>query len=412
LFNVMLLSDETQKVLRAMVEKQPWAALMFIAFILITGLCLLNTIIGVIVQKTVTVLLEYERNKLNDKRDQLEAVETLAAIMFRLDVNHNGKLSLEELTQGAVDKDFTKLLRQIDLPHGFTVQELYDMLDTEGDYSLDRGEFIAGMFRLIYSSDFQRQCGFQMEMVRMKRSLRGMQETMMKEIRDEHTELLVRIQDLISASPASKNNFRERKRGSSGDSSSSNCRSSRSSRTHGRRSSSGGSADEVRITSSCKSRHSENRAHGRSGSCGGDACSSDRRLRDLSVGGRNTMESNNVADNSFDDNIVDTCQETTEREIDDAPVCLHSELTSQVQGCNGELNLELLLGSSPRLWNIGPTANLQSVENDEPMMHTLNLGPLKLDGSLCCAPTDPRKLGSCKQSSRQRTKNNQQKMSL
>jgi len=294
LFNIMLLSDETQTVLRAVVERQPWAAIVIITFILITGLGLLNTIIGVIVQRTVTVLLECERDKLNDKKSQLKAVETLAEIMFRLDVNGNDQLSLEELTQGAIDKDFTELLRQIELPHGFSVEELYDMLDTAGDYSLSRAEFIAGMFRLIYSTDFQRQCLFQVEVARLKRSVRGMQETMMKDIRHEHSELLVRIQGLISSSTTSKCHFHKRKQGGSYSGSSS-----------------GGGSSRGRSSSVCRSSCKDHREKGRSGPCGGDAPSSSRRGRDRydhSVRHHKATESNFVGENGLDDNTVDTRQ--------------------------------------------------------------------------------------------------------
>jgi len=137
-------------------------------------LCLFNTIIGVIVDKTVSTILLDESHKKFMRQKQVSAIEDLASIMFELDANQDQKVSLSELQAGADNPSLTELLREIQLPFGFTVDELFLMLDEDGDGFISRNEFIGGLFRTVFSNEFQRECMLRLGQAHVKHTISAM----------------------------------------------------------------------------------------------------------------------------------------------------------------------------------------------------------------------------------------------
>jgi len=121
-------------------------------------LCLLNTMIGVIVEKTVNMVMADQKVMERMKVRQLSAVDQLTSLMFDLDIDGNCELNVSELRNVAEHPQLQELLRDIDLPAGFSVEELFDMLDLDSSGTVTRNEFIGGLFRLVFSTDFQREC--------------------------------------------------------------------------------------------------------------------------------------------------------------------------------------------------------------------------------------------------------------
>jgi len=196
LFNLTLLTDVSQ-VLRPINEVQPWATIFFSLFILVMTLCILNSIVGVVVQKTVAAIITNEQAQCKVKKHQMDALEKLADLMFDLDVDGNSELSLNELRAGSKDPRLHKLLRLIDLPVGFTIEELFSLLDVDGSGILSRAEFIGGMFRLIFSNEFQRGCLTQLGETQLKRCIWTVRDEILQDIRHEHHRLLNEIRELV-----------------------------------------------------------------------------------------------------------------------------------------------------------------------------------------------------------------------
>lgn len=194
LFHLSMQSDELTEIIRATSAVQYWPPFFFIFFVLLMTLCLFNTIIGVIVDKTVSTILLDESHKKFMRQKQVSAIEDLASIMFELDANQDQKVSLSELQAGADNPSLTELLREIQLPFGFTVDELFLMLDEDGDGFISRNEFIGGLFRTVFSNEFQRECMLRLGQAHVKHTISAMKADMIDELKLQHQELLRQMQ--------------------------------------------------------------------------------------------------------------------------------------------------------------------------------------------------------------------------
>jgi hypothetical protein len=158
LFNIVLV-DEWSTIVRPVFEIHKIMTMFFIFLVILCSFGILNVIIGVVVERTtqaMNTMRECHLEKL--KRKQVEEVTALASIMFDLDEDNNQRLSREEFESGSRNPQLQSLIRGIELPIGFTFDEMFTMLDTDGDGLLTRAEFVDGIMRLIYNSDFQRDC--------------------------------------------------------------------------------------------------------------------------------------------------------------------------------------------------------------------------------------------------------------
>jgi len=200
LFHLIMLSDEMTEVNRATGAVQPWLTLVFMLFILLTTLCLLNTMVGVIVEKTVSLVLEDDKAAKEMKARQMSAVQDLSSLMFDLDLDGNSELSISELRLGAKSECLRHLLQMIELPAGFSVEELFDMLDLDSSGTISRNEFIGGLFRLVFSSPFQRECLARLGETNVKRCVLQAKEEIISEMRTEHSRMMSEIRALMSFS--------------------------------------------------------------------------------------------------------------------------------------------------------------------------------------------------------------------
>lgn len=196
LFNLTLMS-EVDTILRAVSSVQPWASCFIALFIMVMSLCILNTIIGVIVDKTVSAVLFDEGSLDRARKRQCDAIAEIAELMFELDEDENAEISLTELKQGSQNPVLQHLLREIDLPAGFSVEELFNMLDTDYNGIVTRTEFIGGMFRLVYSNEFQRECLARVGETYVKHCVRSMKDEIIQEMRQENDKLLHEVKQMM-----------------------------------------------------------------------------------------------------------------------------------------------------------------------------------------------------------------------
>jgi len=198
LFHLSLQSDELTAIIRATAEVQYWPPFFIAFFTLFMALCLFNTIIGVIVDKTVTSLLQDESHKRTLRQMQVEAIEDLASLMFELDSNHDQRVSLDELQAGASNPRLQQVLRQIHLPVGFTVEELFMMIDEDGDGFISRNEFIGGLFRTVFSSEFQRECMVRLGLANVRKTMCTIKDQIVAQMKVDHQELMCQMQSYLS----------------------------------------------------------------------------------------------------------------------------------------------------------------------------------------------------------------------
>jgi len=92
LFHLSMVTDEMTIIIRATNEIYPVATLGLMLFILVVTLGILNTIIGIIVEKTVCVLRVQEADKRKSKLQQLDTIDNLCELMRMIDSDGNSCL--------------------------------------------------------------------------------------------------------------------------------------------------------------------------------------------------------------------------------------------------------------------------------------------------------------------------------
>eukprot|EP00747_Dinoflagellata_sp_TGD_P037154 gnl/TRDRNA2_/TRDRNA2_138905_c0_seq1.p1 gnl/TRDRNA2_/TRDRNA2_138905_c0~~gnl/TRDRNA2_/TRDRNA2_138905_c0_seq1.p1 ORF type:complete len:519 (+),score=91.18 gnl/TRDRNA2_/TRDRNA2_138905_c0_seq1:114-1559(+) len=158
LFSVAILT-EWAEVVRPVWAFQPYFVLVFVIFVLFTTLGILNVIVGVIVERTSEAAKQETDKEVRQKHElQMLHVKNLCDVMTELDDNCDGLITLHEITNEENADVLKGILDTLDLPAGWSAKELHMMLDEDGAGVLSSAEFLEGMFRLVFSSDFHRVC--------------------------------------------------------------------------------------------------------------------------------------------------------------------------------------------------------------------------------------------------------------
>jgi voltage-gated sodium channel len=182
LFNMALLTDWSN-VIWPVYETHPAVTLVLILFIVVTSLGVLNVIIGLIVERTNAAAekMSGEDREL-ERRMQLDAVVQLTKMMCELDANHDGWLSLDEMGSAIDNPKFTDMMKQINLPLGFGLRDLYLMLDTDMNSKVTTKEFVEGMYRFVHCNEFQRTCLSHLSIAQVKRQINQAQKQMKQDV--------------------------------------------------------------------------------------------------------------------------------------------------------------------------------------------------------------------------------------
>jgi len=143
MFNIAVLT-EWPEIVRPIMKRQP----LLIPFLLVTMMFLtfgiMNVIIGVVVRNTEDVRRrELEMAMYKSKRQKLELVHSIW---------NSGSF--------AGSSDLEQILNDLDLPLGFTLQDLCRILDEDGSGHLEQDEFEFGLSRLITGNNnrFHQTC--------------------------------------------------------------------------------------------------------------------------------------------------------------------------------------------------------------------------------------------------------------
>lgn len=148
LFQMITLESWADGVARHVVSNQPTMAVFFLVFFLVTTFGLLNLVVGVIVENTLTAAANNEEKiKKQQERDRARTLEYLREIFELADEDKSGTLELEEFQRSLEDPEVLKKLRLVDLPVE-EAQALFMVLDADGSGSLSVDEFIGGCLRL------------------------------------------------------------------------------------------------------------------------------------------------------------------------------------------------------------------------------------------------------------------------
>lgn len=174
LFNIAM-GEESTIIMRATFERQPIMLFFFVFFIVFMSFGVLNVIIGVIVDSTNEAAKAMEREDVEKiKKEKLKVLLKIREMVFALDEDESGSISEEEIVAGWHDPRFKELLMEVNLPKGFSPEEMLCLLDTDGDGELTFDEFITSFYRVIASDPFQQSCCMHTSLNEVKRDVKNL----------------------------------------------------------------------------------------------------------------------------------------------------------------------------------------------------------------------------------------------
>lgn len=175
LFSMVLLA-EWATIVRPVNEAQPIMIGIFCVLVFITTFGFFNVIVGVVVERTTDAMAQARMDSEEVRvQKRLAMVVEMANIIFELDRDSDGQISLQELHAASNSDRFRKLMDGIELPHGFTFRELHEMFDHDRSNLLSKEEFVLGMLRLINCTPFQQACLQQSMLAQIKSQLVDLQ---------------------------------------------------------------------------------------------------------------------------------------------------------------------------------------------------------------------------------------------
>lgn len=194
LFCVMLLT-EWMEIGRALLEYQPMMIFFFLGYIVFTTFGVMNVIIGVIVDNTMTAAKEVERDhEMWERQHKVGILSRIQELIFALDADASGEISMDELKEGLESDTVSDLLSQVGFPRGFEPEEVMDLLDSDGDGVLSMAEFTVSFFRVIYGDKFQNQCLSQSNLHAIRRALRTYRQDTRKQM-DRLMKKMTRVEE-------------------------------------------------------------------------------------------------------------------------------------------------------------------------------------------------------------------------
>lgn len=148
LFQILTLESWSDGIARHVILNQPWMAAFFIIFLMFTTFGLLNLVVGVIVENTLSAAKNNEEKiRKHQERERARILEHLKEIFQVADDDGSGGITVDEFRAACSRTDVQEKLKIIDLPVQ-EAEELFLVLDGDGSGTLTAEEFIGGVMRL------------------------------------------------------------------------------------------------------------------------------------------------------------------------------------------------------------------------------------------------------------------------
>jgi hypothetical protein len=148
LLQVMTLDGWSSRIARHVITNQPYMSLFFLVFLLFSTHGLLNIVVSVIVENTLSAAEKNaDRVKLREERARKQELNSINEVFVLADIDGNGGLDQGEFLKAVENPEVQWRLRQLELPVSDAAR-LFEILDGNGRRSLSMKEFIAGCTKL------------------------------------------------------------------------------------------------------------------------------------------------------------------------------------------------------------------------------------------------------------------------
>lgn len=197
LFNVVLL-DGWGVLIWEIASSKPFLVPLFMLFVLFTSCGVINVIIGIIVDSTMTASRNFElQNRELRTTRKLKRVQELAQVMKLIDVDDSHYLSQAEILSAVEHPEFTELLFELELPKGFTAVDLFRILDTDFRSSVSQAQFVNGMYNILNNDASQHYIMMQLSMAQIKEMIQGVRDELQHTMRIGFQEVLSQLTERV-----------------------------------------------------------------------------------------------------------------------------------------------------------------------------------------------------------------------
>lgn len=149
LFQVVTLDGWCDDIVRHIMYFQPMLAILFVGFLVLTAFGLMNVVIGVIVENTLSgAAVADEAVQKQTSLTRTKALDQLEVMLELSDTNRTGSISLQELQAAAQSRVVQKQFEALDVKQT-EVEQLFELLDYERRGKVELKKFIDSCRELI-----------------------------------------------------------------------------------------------------------------------------------------------------------------------------------------------------------------------------------------------------------------------
>jgi len=167
--SMMQFESWSERIVRHVMQKQPGMVIFFVLFIAIASFGLLNIVVGVVVESTLSTSEKDESKvKRAQERDRQRVFDHLREIFEAADEDGSGTLTLSEVQKAINKPEIYNKLKMIEFPVE-DPKQVFMLLDYNNSCELSIDEFIAGCIRMKGSAKSKDLLAAQVAVDTMKR---------------------------------------------------------------------------------------------------------------------------------------------------------------------------------------------------------------------------------------------------
>lgn len=141
--------------IRPVIERQPELIIFFLAFIFLTTFGVMNVIVGVIVDQTMSIGQEAQHaEEIDEFKNKIAKLDKISRLC--IDADGSGTVCPEELKEAMEDSKVQDILDDLQLPMGMHPDEFFYLVDTKGTGTITSAEMMMQLTRTVVHGDHQK----------------------------------------------------------------------------------------------------------------------------------------------------------------------------------------------------------------------------------------------------------------
>lgn len=176
---------------------QWYMGIAILGFMMVTTFSIMNTVLAVIVEHTLTEAIDQRADMMKKNQAQLHhIVHLLGDIYKKSDSDHNGVLTKEEFIEGLMNPKTRKLLHGMELGEDFSCLDpeelgiLFDTIDVDDSCELTPAEFVKGLVQMRGAAKARGVFELRCDVTKHMRKLQGYLREVRDQVQAQHAEIV------------------------------------------------------------------------------------------------------------------------------------------------------------------------------------------------------------------------------